>query len=158
MSESTTAAPTTTPAAPAVNGQVVGLAHYASRAVLERRLTPSGTTFNQSLALNALARAGGSADRAQLLGRLAGSLKLPLAELEAVLDELLAAGRLAELPGEPGRLGLTSEGRALQQEISGFGAEIAARLYAGIPAEDLAAAARVLALVTERADAELSAS
>lgn len=34
---------------------------------------------------------------------------------------------------------------------------IGARVWGGIPAEDLAAAGRVLALVTERANAELAA-
>ena len=36
-------------------------------------------------------------------------------------------------------------------------AVISARIYAGIPAEDLAAAGRVLALVAERANTELAA-
>jgi hypothetical protein len=36
-------------------------------------------------------------------------------------------------------------------------APITARIYAGISTEDLAAAGRVLTLITERADAELAA-
>ncbi|MFG2512445.1 hypothetical protein [Streptomyces sp. NPDC048584] len=36
-------------------------------------------------------------------------------------------------------------------------APIGARSWGGVPAEDLAAAGRVLALVTERADAEVAA-
>ena len=44
----------TTPVAP-FNGQAIGLAHYASRAALERVLARSGTTFEQSVALRAAA-------------------------------------------------------------------------------------------------------
>jgi hypothetical protein len=68
---------------PTVNGQVIGQAHYATRAVLERVLARTGT---------------------------------------------------------------------IRASVS----EITARLYADLPADDLAAAGRVLAVVTERANAELA--
>ncbi|MGW1533696.1 MarR family transcriptional regulator, partial [Streptomyces aureus] len=56
----------------------------------------------------------------------------------------------------PGQVTLTSTGRELFVSIRTAGAEIASRVYAGIPAEDLAVVGRVLALVKERADAELA--
>jgi DNA-binding MarR family transcriptional regulator len=52
---------------------------------------------------------------------------------------------------------ITDAGRELFETTSAGTAPITARVYAGIPAEDLAAAGRVLSLVTERADAELAA-
>lgn len=51
---------------------------------------------------------------------------------------------------------LTDAGRELYETTTQETAEISARLYAGIPAEDLAVAGRVLTLVTERANAELA--
>ena len=52
---------------------------------------------------------------------------------------------------------ITDAGRELFDRTSAETAPISARVYAGIPAEDLAAARRVLAHVTERANAELAA-
>ncbi|NBM21051.1 MarR family winged helix-turn-helix transcriptional regulator [Streptomyces sp. GC420] len=147
----------TAPAAPPVNGQVVGLAHYASRAVLERVLARSGITFQQSLALNGVANAAGSVAADELTGALAHALKTDASEVRGSVDGLVAAGLLETLPGEPVRVRFTEAGDALRREIGTAGAEIAARLYADIPAEDLAAAGRVLRLVTERANAELAA-
>lgn len=52
---------------------------------------------------------------------------------------------------------VTDAGRDFYSRVSAETGEISARIWGGIPAEDLAAAGRVLATVTERADAELAA-
>lgn len=140
---------------PPVNGQVIGLAHYASRALLETVLARTGTTFNQSVALRAVADNGGTVEFDWLVGRLTGALKIDEAPARTAVDELIAAKHL-ETAG-PDRVALTDSGRELQDDIQASGREIAARLYAGIPAADLDTAGRVLALVTQRADAELAA-
>lgn len=145
--------PSTPPALP-VNGQVIGLAHYASRAVLERVLARSGTTFHQSVALRAVSANGGTVERAWLVNRLTGALKVEEPVARATVEEMTARGLLEE-PGA-GQVSLTDVGHELFESIRAEGNAIAARLYAGIPAGDLAAAGRVLALVTERADAELA--
>jgi DNA-binding MarR family transcriptional regulator len=145
----------TTPVPP-VNGQVIGLAHYASRAALERVLARSGTTFNRSVALRAVSDNGGTVERARLEGRLTGALKIEEAAARRTVDEMTAL-KLLEEPSS-GQVSLTEDGRELFASIRAAGNEIAARLYADIPAEDLATAGRVLALVTERADAELAGS
>lgn len=143
-----------TPAALPVNGQVIGLAHYASRAALERVLARSGTSFNRSVALRAVSDNGGTVERAWLVGLLTGALKIEESVARATVEEMTADDLLAE-PGA-GQVSLTDAGRELFDSIRTAGNAIAARLYAGIPAEDLAAAGRVLTLVTERADAELA--
>ncbi|MFJ1702982.1 hypothetical protein [Kitasatospora sp. NPDC088346] len=84
------------------------------------------------------------------------TLKIDAAAALAVLAELTTAGLLAEPSGEGGRLGLTDAGRARHEAIRAAVGELTARLYGGLPAEDLAAAARVLTAVTARADAELA--
>ncbi|MFI0960099.1 MarR family winged helix-turn-helix transcriptional regulator [Streptomyces sp. NPDC021080] len=139
---------------PPVNGQVIGLAHYASRAALERVLARSGTTFEQSVALRAVSDNGGTAERARVADRLTAGLKIDGSAALRTVEELTARGLLAK--PTPGQVSLTNAGRELFASIRAAGDAIAARVYAGIPAEDLAAAGRVLALVTERADAELA--
>jgi DNA-binding MarR family transcriptional regulator len=137
---------------PLVNGQVIGLAHYASRAALETVLTRTGTTFNQSVALRAVSDNGGTVEHDWLVGRLTGALKIEEAAARKTVDEMTALKQLAE--PTPGQVSLTDSGRELFEAIRAGGNEIAARLYAGIPAEDLATAGRVLTLITERANAE----
>jgi DNA-binding MarR family transcriptional regulator len=137
---------------PPVNGQVIGLAHYASRALLEAVLARTGGTFNQAITLRAVSDNGGTVEYTWLVGRLTGSLKIEEPAAREIVDELTAAKLLEE--SAAGQASLTESGRDLFEQIRTTGNEIAARLYAGIPAEDLATAGRVLTLVTERADAE----
>ena len=141
---------------PTLNGQVIGQTHYATRAVLERELDSTGVSFQQSVALNAVAAEGGVAARADLVDRMTGALKVDAASVGATLDELTAAGLLRELPAAGSGLALTDTGRALQGRLADTVAAITARLYADIPAADLAVAGRVLTLVKQRADAELA--
>ncbi|QNE73603.1 winged helix DNA-binding protein [Streptomyces finlayi] len=145
------------PSTVTVNGQIIGQAHYATRAVLERLLAGSGTTFHQCVALNATAGDGGTTGRAELVARLTGTLKTDRATAEAALGELTGAGLLEETPGDDGaHLALTEAGRARQAAIRTGTAAIAERLYAGLPAEELAAAGRVLTELTVRANAVLA--
>ncbi|MGW0914437.1 MarR family winged helix-turn-helix transcriptional regulator [Streptomyces sp. NPDC002784] len=140
---------------PLVDPRVIALAHYAARAILERVLARHGMTFQQSVALRLAAVADGPTERAHLVDGVVGSLKIDAADAHGVLDELLAAGLLA--PDGPSRVRLTDAGRERFDTTSAETAPISARIYAGIPTEDLAVAGRVLTRITERADAELAA-
>ncbi|MFF1924705.1 hypothetical protein ACFVW8_29580 [Streptomyces sp. NPDC058221] len=142
--------------APTVNGQVIGQAHYATRAVLERLLAGSGTTFHQCVALNAIADSDGTIERRRLADRMTATLKIAGPAAESTLSELVGAGLLAELPGSEPQLTLTAAGRELHRTTSAGTAGITARLYADLPAEDLATAGRVLTVVTARANAVLA--
>ncbi len=75
--------------------------------------------------------------------------------MQAAIAELAGAG-LLELPGKGAALQLTAEGQARVQGIRSTLGEITARIFGGIPAGDLALAGRVLTVVTEHANAELS--
>ncbi|NEC07912.1 hypothetical protein [Streptomyces sp. SID7909] len=145
---------TTPPTAPTVNGQVIGMAHYATRALAER-LLPRGSTFHQALALGAAEAAGGTVGRRALIERLTGAVKLGLPAAEATVAELTSAGLVEGRPGD--LLALTPAGDALIQSYKAGVADLAARLYGDLPAGDLAAAGRVLTEVTARADAMLAA-
>ncbi|MGW3179872.1 MarR family transcriptional regulator [Kitasatospora sp. NPDC001119] len=146
------AAPATAPTA--VNGRVIALAHYAARALLEDVLDRHGATFHQSVTLRVVTVAGGSIARDALVRDVTGSLKAEESVVHGVIGELTSAGLLSQDPAEASRLHLTAAGRELYERTTAEAAGITARLYAGIPAEDLAIAGRVLTLVTERANAE----
>ncbi|MFG2715674.1 MarR family winged helix-turn-helix transcriptional regulator [Streptomyces goshikiensis] len=147
---------TTTPAAPTTNGRVIALAHYAARTVLESVLTRHGTTFHQSVTLRSVTLAGGSVTPDRLVADVINSLKIEESAVREVIDEMTASKLLEPDPTDPTHLHLTPTGRELLDTTTAETAEISARLYADIPAEDLAAAGRVLNLLTERANAELA--
>ncbi|MFD7455584.1 MULTISPECIES: MarR family transcriptional regulator [unclassified Streptomyces] len=143
----------TTTAAPLADSRSLALAHYAARAVLETVLARHDLDFQESVTLRAVAVADGLVDRETVVGYVTGSLKADPADAERTLDGL-AAKALVEPEGSAVRV--TEAGRALYATVSAETGEISARVYAGIPTEDLAAAGRVLSLITERANTELA--
>lgn len=140
---------------PTLNGQVIGQAHYATRALLERATAPLGVEFNQVLALNVLAN--GPAERAHLTHRITSTLKVDEQEVQRVLATLVDAN-LAQADDDAPRLRLTDAGHAVQARIADAVADISARLYADIPTDEASAAARALTVVTQRANAELAST
>ncbi|MFF5921020.1 winged helix DNA-binding protein [Streptomyces flavochromogenes] len=147
----------TTTTAPRANGRVLALAHHAARVLLEGVLTRHGMTFHQSVTLRAVVAAGESIGRDELVADVTGSLKIDASVVSGVIEELTAAKALEADPAEPARMRLTDTGRELYEVTSAESAEISARLYAGIPDEDLVVVGRVLTLITDRANAELAA-
>lgn len=146
--------------APRVDGRVIGLAHYAGRAVLESVLTRYGLGFQQQITLRLAAVADGPVGHDRLVGEVVAALKADEAAIRAVVGELITA-KLLETEGaeltEGAGLRITDAGRELYDRVTTETGVISARIYAGIPADDLATAGRVLTLVTERANAELAA-
>ncbi|MGW2707051.1 MarR family transcriptional regulator [Streptomyces sp. NPDC001340] len=145
-----------TTTAPTVNGRVIALTHYAARALLEGVLVRHGATFHQSVTLRAVVVAGESVGRDELVADVTGSLKTGESVVRGVIEEMTAAKLLEADPAETSRVRLTDSGRDLYESTTAETAEISARLYAGIPDEDLAIAGRVLNLITKRANAELA--
>jgi DNA-binding MarR family transcriptional regulator len=137
---------------PPLSTQVIGQAESALGALLDPLLSRTGTTFHQWLVLTVTAASGGDIDHDQLVARIRGARKIDGAEVEAAIAELGDAG-LAE---GTSRVILTAAGLARFAEIRGALEEITARLF-DFTAEDLATAGRVLAILTERANAELAA-
>ncbi|GGW98195.1 winged helix DNA-binding protein [Streptomyces lomondensis] len=135
--------------------RVIALAHYAGRALLENVLARHGVTFPQSVALRLAAVADGPVEREQLVDGVSGALKIGAAQAHGVIDELIAARLLT--PDEASGVRITDAGRELYATTTGETAPITARIYDGIPAEDLAVAGRVLHLINQRTDAELAA-
>ncbi|MGK5546706.1 MarR family transcriptional regulator [Streptomyces sp. URMC 127] len=142
---------TTTPTANART-----LAHYAARSVLEQLLAWHGMTYAQQITL----RTADTADTAgtphtpdDLVTEVQRSLKTDPADIRATLDELLGKQLLVT---DGTHLRPTDAGRELTAAIDTETAPVTARIWDGIPTEDLAATGRVLALVTERANTELT--
>jgi DNA-binding MarR family transcriptional regulator len=146
-----------TTTAPTVNGRVIALAHNAARALLEGVLARHGATFHQSVTLRVVVVAGGSIDRDELVADVIGSLKTDASVVHGVIAELTVAQLLEVDRAQASRLRLTDSGRELYERTTAETAEITARLYDGIPAEELAVAGRVLTLITQRANAESAA-
>ncbi|WP_433123946.1 hypothetical protein ACQPWW_17485 [Micromonospora sp. CA-240977] len=147
---------------PTLNGQVIGQAHYATRALLERAVTPLGLSFGQVLALNVLA--AGPIERDRFVHRITSTLKVDEPAVHEVITQLVDAdlarvdGPATAADGPEPQVALTDAGHAARRGVAAAVAGIGARLYADIPTDEASTAARVLALVTERANAELAAS
>ncbi|MFJ5151958.1 MarR family transcriptional regulator [Streptomyces sp. NPDC088353] len=151
---STTASTSASTTGPVADARALGLAHYAARGVLEHVLARHGITFQQQIALRAAVTADAPQTPDDLATRVQGSLKADPADVRATLDELLDRRLLAT---DGAHLRPTDAGRELLAAVGAETAPITARIWGGIPAEDLAAAGRVLTLVTEHANAELAA-
>jgi DNA-binding MarR family transcriptional regulator len=131
---------------PTLNGQLIGQAERVTRAVLDRLLAGAGTTFTQWVALNLTATANPHDLEAQLVD----GLRVEPAEARSAIAGLVDQGLLTREGG------LTAAGRERFDEISAGIAGIGERLYAGLPADDLATAGRVLTAVISRARSELA--
>ncbi|MFJ9644017.1 MarR family transcriptional regulator [Streptomyces sp. NPDC004244] len=152
---STATATSASAAAPLADARALGLAHYAARGVLEHLLARHGITFQQQIVLRAAVTAEAPQTVEVLVDRVHDSLKADPADVRATVDALLAEELL--LVADGGRILPTDAGRELLAAVGAETAPVTARIWGGIPAEDLAAAGRVLALVAERANAELAA-
>ncbi|WP_431982064.1 MarR family transcriptional regulator [Streptomyces qinglanensis] len=139
--------------APAADARMLGLAHYAARGVLEHVLARHGLTFEQQVTLRAVVTAGAPLTPDEVVARVRGSLKADPVDIRTALDELTARQSIV---ADGTHLRPTDAGRELLAAVGAETAPLAARIWGGIPDEDLAAAGRVLTLVTERADAQLA--
>jgi DNA-binding MarR family transcriptional regulator len=145
---------------PALTGQAIGEAAKATNAVLETLLAEVRTSFLSWVALNALATAGPVMPQDALVQRMTGGLKVATEPVLATLDELEVAGLVtrsdeAEPSAEPA-VELTADGTALHRRIRAGIDSIAQRLYGDLPHDDLATTSRILATVTQRANAVLA--
>jgi DNA-binding MarR family transcriptional regulator len=137
--------------------QSIGQAENALRAVLDRLLAETGTTFVQWVTLNMIARSGSAVQHEQLVRQIEAALKLEEPTVLATLGELSALGLLTP-PGEAARVELTTVGDAQFQRLHQSIDSVTERLYGDLPMDDLVATRRVLGIVTERANAELGAA
>ena len=136
---------------PPLSPQVVGRAESALGALLAPLLDEAKLTTPQWFVLATVAARPAIGTRQQLVDAVADSRKVPAAVMTAAVAELTEAGALA--PGDPVSLTAAGDSRlaGVQERLT---------VYAGdlfdFPAGDLAAAGRVLGIVTDRANALLA--
>ncbi len=136
--------------APALNGQVIGQAERATRAVLDVLLAETDTPFVEWVALNLAAQRESTAEA--LVAQLVTGLRIAEPEAYATI-EILVADSLVTVSD---MVRLTAHGVAKYERISNGIAGITKRLYRDLPHDDLVVARRVLETLTERARAELA--
>ena len=136
--------------------QVLGETEKALNAILDRQLAATGLTEHQWITLRLTMTAGGEIARTQLVGRLAGALKVGAADAEARLGELMAAG-LMEASDE-GRVAATEAGAAVHARVRGAVNEITQRLWGDLPVSDLETTGRTLVTILERANSHYGAA
>jgi DNA-binding MarR family transcriptional regulator len=134
--------------------QVLGETEKALNAILYRELGHVDLTEHQWIVLRLTVTGGGEVGREQLVGRLAGALKVETHEARARVDELVAAGLLQE---GAERVAVTEAGAQVHGRVRGAVEEITTRLWGDLPADDLETTGRTLATILARANAEFAA-
>jgi len=141
---------------PTFSTQLIGRTEKTLNAILDRLLGGTGLTEPQWVTLSIAVMSGGTIDVAAFVNRVSDALRINGAEARARIDEL-AAAQLFEMSDVDGStVRVTDAGRQLHARIRSVVVEITDRMWGDLPAEDLAAAARVLTIVLERANAELA--
>jgi hypothetical protein len=143
---------------PTFGTPVIGQTEKALNAILDRHLAGTGLTEPPWVPLTLTVASGGTVDRDQLIGRVAGVLKVSEAEALAHITELAAAQLLQAPDGAGAPVKLTDAGQQLHGQIRNAVTQITQRLWGALPADDLATAGRVLSTILARANAELAAA
>ena len=143
------------PAYPTFSTRVIGQAEKTLNAILGRELAGTGLTEPQWVILTLAVSGGGAADRDRFTSMVADALKISEADARARIAEMVDAQWLQVTGAEPA-VTVTAAARRLHSQIGATIAGITQRLWGDLPADDLATAGRVLAIVTERASAELA--
>jgi hypothetical protein len=143
------------PAYPTFSTRVIGQAEKTLNAILGRELAGTGLTEPQWVILTLAVTDDGAADRDRFTSTVADALKISEAEAEARVADMVTAQQL-NITGQGSAVTVTGAAQQLHSRIRTAITEITQRLWGDLPAEDLATAGRVLAIITERANAELA--
>ncbi|MCW3063185.1 MAG: hypothetical protein JWN32_357 [Solirubrobacterales bacterium] len=134
--------------------QYIGRTERTLRALMDQVLAGAGGTFHQWVALNFTASGGESIDRSQLVGQLANAVRIDGTAAEATITEMTDERLLQTASGS--LVALSDAGRERYARTRAAIEQTTAPLFADIPADDMAAARRVLTTVAERADTQLA--
>ena len=143
------------PAYPTLSTRVIGQAEKSLNAILGRQLAGTGLSEPQWVILTLAINGGATAKRDQFTHIVADALKISEADAQASIDAMVAAQRLS-ITGEGSAVSVTSAAQQLHTQTRATIADITQRLWGDLPADALAAAGRVLTIITERANAELA--
>jgi hypothetical protein len=143
--------------APTLNGQVIGQAERATRAVLEVLLAETNTPFVHWATINLIGNVIATQDEIAvdaLVDQLVSGLRIEESAARSAVDDLVRASLVTATD----LVRLTPEGLERYQRISDGIGEITRRLYRDLPHDDLVVARRVLETLTDRARAELAST
>jgi DNA-binding MarR family transcriptional regulator len=133
----------------------IGQTENVLRALLERLLAPSATTYVQWVTLSVLARGRDAQLEETLSAEVCNGIKCDLATATAALEVLHERGLIARVGEQARNITLTAAGDRFVQELRQSIAAITEQVYGGLAPEDLATTQRVLSQITERANAAL---
>ena len=133
---------------PTLSPQLIGQTEKTLNAILERHLSGAGLSEPQWITLTLAVMGGDPIGRDQLARRVATAAKFSEADVQTRITEL-ADARLLDVA-------VTDGGKQLHARIRATNNESTERLWGDLPAADLDTAGRVLAVVLERANAELA--
>jgi hypothetical protein len=140
---------------PPVSTRLIGETESALGALLAPLLAEAELTFLQWVVLS-LTTAGGKSGpgiaRNQLVDRITNVRKVDAADASAAISELENAAALVTTGGQ---VTLTDAGQASYNQVRARVDEITDHVF-DLPAEDLAAAGRILATITARANTVLA--
>jgi hypothetical protein len=140
---------------PALSPRVIGQAEKTLNAILTRQLAGTGLTEPQWVILTLAVTSGGTAGPDKFTRMVADALKISETEARARVGDMVTAQQL-QITGDARAVTVTGAAHQLHSRISAAVAEITQRLWGDLPARDRATAGRVLAIITERANAELA--
>ena len=138
--------------APPLNGQVIGMTHYSTRALVQRVLDTVEMSFEQSVVLGLVAASDAPIDRDEVISRTTSGLKVS----ERAVLETVAQLEANALVSAGSAITVTDAGRKRHRFIREHVESITDALYGDLPAGDLAVVGRVLTTVTERANSMLA--
>jgi DNA-binding MarR family transcriptional regulator len=137
---------------PILTSRNIGETENALRAILIKTLSGTGLDYHRWVALKAASEGQAPISRSELAKQLKGGLKINDATADEVIDDL-QEHNIFDRAGD--NLSPTPHGRSLYQRLNGEISQQSQQIYAGLDADDLAAAYRVLSTITERANALL---
>ena len=140
-------------AQPVLTPRVIGQAEKTLNAILARLLEGTGLTEPEWVILTLAASSGEPAEHDQFTRLVRGALKISDADARASVDAMIAAQQL-QITGD--EVTVTDAAVQLHRRISAATTGIVEELWGDLPAADLATTGRVLAIITERANAELA--
>jgi hypothetical protein len=140
---------------PTLSPRVIGQAEKTMNAILARHLAGTGLTEPQWVILTLAVTGGGTAGPDKFTRIVADALKISETVARTRVGDMVTAQQL-QIAGEPPAVTATAAARQLHSRISAANTQIVQRLWGDLPAADLATAGRVLAVITERANAELA--
>lgn len=142
------------PANSAFTPRLIGETEKSLNAILDRHLAGAKLTEQHWITLTLVVASGGAIDRGELVERVSAGAKFGEDDVRARVTELVERQQLLDDSDSP-KVTLTDTGKELHARIRSANVELTQRLWGDLPAADLEVAARVLATILERANAEL---